>query len=267
MLMRNFIFTMLVISLVACGGSDDIGKVDGNSITKAEFDAYLKFKRINARDDKHKQSVIDQYLEREALVAAIEKNDVLDKMLINAELNEFRKEMFVSRYFETFLKDKVSEQAVQNYYSANENDYSERKVHVAHILLRTNKKMGDTEKKAKSTSAQAAHSQLKTGKDFADVAKNYSEDAISAKKGGDLGWLKEGSIDKRFSDTVFALKPGDTSEPFETSFGYHIVKLIEGPMVVKRPFDSVKGDIRYQLRNKAKDEELKRLKGMVTIKK
>lgn len=259
---------LFAVSITACGDKDTrLASVDGKAISQAEFDSYLKFKRINTRDDKHKQSVIDQYLEREALAAAIEKNDVLDKALIDAELNEFRKEMFVSRYFETFLKEKVSEQAVQNYYSAHENDYSERKVHVAHILLRTNKNMGENEKKAKFTSAHAAQSQLKTGKKFEDVAKNYSEDAISAKKGGDLGWLKEGSIDKRFSDTVFAMKPGDTSEPFETSFGYHIVKLIEGPMVVKRPFDSVKGDIRYQLRNKAKDEELKRLKGTVSIKK
>ena len=55
------------------------------------------------------------------------------------------------------------------------------------------------------------------------------------------------------------------SEPFETPFGFHVVKLIDGPKVVKRPFDAVAGDIRYQLRNKAKQAEIERLKGKVVI--
>ena len=118
--------------------------------------------------------------------------------------------------------------------------------------------MSETERKAKLTTAQEAYSKIKKGEDFAKVVSNYSEDYISAKKQGDLGWLKKGAIDPRFSEQLPA---------FETAFGYHIVKLIEGPKVVTRPFDAVKGDIRYQLRNKAKDAELKRLTSLVEIKK
>ena len=86
-------------------------------------------------------------------------------------------------------------------------------------------------------------------------------------KGGDLGWIKEGSIDEKFSKTVLALKEGDVSEPFETPFGFHVVTLIEAPQVVKQPLKAVAGDIRYQLRNQAKKAEMDRLLAEVKIEK
>jgi peptidyl-prolyl cis-trans isomerase C len=88
---------------------------------------------------------------------------------------------------------------------------------------------------------------------------------VSAQKGGDLGWLKEGSIDAKFSKILFGLEPAEISEPFETPFGFHIVKLADGPRIVKKPLEAVAGDIRYQLRNKAKQAELERLMKMAKI--
>jgi len=264
------ILSLLALALAGCGSGDSkhapqLAVINDKPVTQAEFEAYLKFKRAPGDDDNRRQVLLDQYLEREALAAAIEEAPLLDQELIAAELNEFRKEMLISRYFEKFLKDKVTEQAVGNYYNTHAADYEERMAHAAHILVRTNAKMSETERQAKLTTAQDAYSQVRAGKDFASIAEDYSEDRISAKKGGDLGWLKEGSIDARFSKTLFALKPGEVSEPFETPFGFHVVKLIEGPEVVKRPLSAVAGDIRYQLRAKAKKAELERLLAGVKI--
>ena len=167
--------------------------------------------------------------------------------------------MILSRYFQDYLTKQVTDQAVQNYYLANAEDYQQQKAHIAHILVRSTRDDDETVRKVNQTKIKAAYDQLKTGKTFEDVAKDYSEDAVSSKKGGDLGWLRKGAIDQAFSDAAFALKQGTYSEPVETPFGYHIIKLIEGPNVVKRPLESVKGDIRYQLRAKAKEAEKKRL--------
>lgn len=262
-MIRLFIYLFVFISIFATSACSEKGReiadINGKAITQEQFDAYVKFKRIPVRDEKKLEALFEQYLEREALAAVIEKSDALDKALIEAELNEFRKEMLISRYFESYLRDKVNDQSVQNYYASNADKYEERKVHVTHILLRTSRNMGETERKAKLTAAQEAYSKLQTGMNFEEAAKTYSEDTVSAKKGGDLGWLKEGSIDKKFSDTVFNMKPGEISEIIETPFGFHIIKLVEGPMTTKRPLEVVKGDIRYQLRNQAKEAELERL--------
>jgi peptidyl-prolyl cis-trans isomerase C len=266
--MRYILILLLALGISGCGQKEKkLATVGGKAVTQAQFDAYLKFKHINAKDDHRRAGLLDQYLQRTALAAAIEKTDVLDKQLIAAELAEFRKQMLISRYFEAYLKDKAGEDAVRNYYNAHAGDYEEHQVHVAHILIRTNPKMTETERKAKLTVAQEAYAKVHQGADFAKIAEQYSEDKISAKKGGDLGWIKEGSIDRTFSKTAFELAPGSVSEPFETPFGYHVLKVLEAPRVVKKSFEAVAGDIRYRLRNEAKKAELKRLMAGVKVEK
>jgi len=270
----RFLVTLCFITLlVGCGQkqetpkAENVATINDHPITEAQFEAYLKFKRVPAADEKRRRMLLDQYVEREALSAAVESENLLDRELIQAELNEFRKEMLISRYFEKFLKDKVTDEAVQNYYNTHAADYEQKMVHGAHVLIRTNSKMSEAERKAKLTTAQEAYSRIRAGKDFGEVAKQYSEDKVSAKKGGDLGWLKEGIIDPRFSQVLFGLEPGGVSEPFETAFGFHVVKLLEGPKMVKRPFSAVAGDIRYQLRNKVKQAEMERLLSKVKVEK
>jgi peptidyl-prolyl cis-trans isomerase C len=266
--MRYIMIVLLVIGISGCGPKEEkIAAVDGKAVTQAQFNAYLNFKRLNARDAKRRQALLDQYLQRAALAAAIDKTDLLDRQLIDTELEEFRKEMLISRYFEKFLKDKVGEDAVRNYYNTHAADYEETQVHVAHILVRTNPKMSEPERKARLTIAQEAYSKIRGGADFAKIAKQYSEDKVTAKRGGDLGWIKKGGIDPNFSRIAFELKAGDVSEPFETPFGYHIIKVLEAPRTVKRSFESMAGDIRYRLKNEAKQAELERLQAMVEIEK
>ncbi len=61
------------------------------------FEAYLKFRQVPAQNEKRRKALFDQYMEREALACAIGKENLPDKDLVQAELNEFRKEMLISR--------------------------------------------------------------------------------------------------------------------------------------------------------------------------
>lgn len=257
----------LFIFTAGCENKDEIASVNGRGISQQEFDAYLQHKRIAVRDDAHKDKLLDQYLRREALADVVEDMESQDRDLIKAELNELRKEVLISRYFEHYLHENVSDQVVSNYYNNNVAEYEERKAHIAHILVRTNNSMDEVQRKSKLTTAQEAHSKIRGGMDFAEAAERYSEDAVSAKKGGDLGWIKEGTIDKAFSDKAFGLKVGEVSEPFESAFGFHLVTVIEEPKTVRRPLDSVAGQIRHQLRTQYKDAEMERLVGKMKIEK
>jgi peptidyl-prolyl cis-trans isomerase C len=267
--MREIFIVLFSLMLLSCNAFEDknvIASVNGRDITAEEFGAYLDFKRIKVRDDKHRQLLLDEYLEREAMSEVIEQGlDKHSRLVTQAELADFKRQMNISRYFQKYLKDSVTDQKIQNYYSANPDQYSETKAHVAHILFRLDKNMQEPERKAKLTTAMEAWSKLKADEDFAGIVENYSEDRISAKKGGDLGWLKQGAIDPKFSKKIFEMKKGEISEPFETSFGYHIVKIIEPAKTVKKPFEAVKGDIRYLLRQQTKQAELDRLKASVKI--
>ena len=103
---------------------------------------------------------LDEYLKRAALVAAIGKSDKLDKALTQAELEEFRRQMLIGRYFEEHLKQSVDDDTVHKYYANNAAQYETQRVHAAHILIRVNSNMTEQERQAKLTSAHAAYSRI-----------------------------------------------------------------------------------------------------------
>ena len=85
------------------------------------------------------------------------------------------------------------------------------KIRASHIL---------TEKQSQ---ALKVLEELKSGTDFSQLAKKYSQ-CPSGKKGGDLGQFGRGQMVREFEQTVFALKIGEISQPIKTKFGYHIIK-------------------------------------------
>ena len=263
--MKKLLYVSVLCLLTSACGEGDIASVNGRDISQAEFDAYLKYKHVAVHSEQQKQQILTQFLEREALARVIEEEGFDDNDLIRAELDDMRREVLISRYFEKYLNEQVTDEVVSNYYNTHVADYEEKKVHVAHILLRTNRTMDEAQRKVRLTTAQEAYSKIKGGMKFTDAAKRYSEDEVSAKKGGDLGWVKQGTIDQAFSDKAFSLKPGEISEPFETPFGFHILSVLEEPQVIRRPFEAVKGEIRYQVRNEHKDAEMKRLLAEIDI--
>jgi peptidyl-prolyl cis-trans isomerase C len=271
--MKQFPRLVLAISLapaflVGCdNGSENIAEVNGKPVTQERFDAYLKLKRVPAQNAEWVNRELDDYLEREGLAGQIEAQGLLPVDQIEAEVSEFRKQMLISRYFEEYLRERVTDEAVRNFYATNPDQFQAKKVHVAHILLRTNSAMSDAERQALLTKAQEVYSRANAQEDFTVLAKEYSEDLLSAQQGGDLGWLQEGAIDPTFSSKVFAMKAGELSEPVVTPFGFHVIKVIEGPQVIKQPFEAVSGDIRYRLRQEAKQAELDRLKQAAKIEK
>jgi peptidyl-prolyl cis-trans isomerase C len=254
-------FSLAVLPLlVACGESDNPpAKTTAVEQTDTQFAAYLKLKRIADNDQARIKRAKEEYSRQERMADAIAAEPLLDKDLIDAELNELRKQMLMSRYFEKYLQQSVTDEKLQNYYSAHAEQYQSTQAKAAHILLRVGNKMSEAERQAVLTSSHEIYSKLTSGQNFAELAKNYSQDTVSAKRGGELGWLKEGAVDKEFSQQLFALKPGEYSKPILTSFGFHIVKMLEEPQVIKKPFEAVKGDIRYQLRQEAKNAEVTRL--------
>jgi peptidyl-prolyl cis-trans isomerase SurA len=86
----------------------------------------------------------------------------------------------------------------------------------------------DPDSAAKRRAYQLAESlvvQIRHGADFAAAAKRFSGDSASAAQGGELGWFRRGVMVKEFEDWAFHMKPGETSDPVETPFGFHIIQI------------------------------------------
>jgi len=258
---RNLILLICTLVLVSACSQQEFTSND-----QQKFDAFLKIKRIAANDTARVDRIREEYERRAALASAVYESGKLDKVSMDAEIEEFRKELLISRYFETYLNEAVTDEGIKNFYSQNVENYRSRKVKVSHILFRVTPRMTEIERQAVLTKASEAHSKLTSGEDFVELAKTISEDKVSGKKGGSLGWVNEGAVSVSFSEKVFSMKAGELSEPFLTDFGYHLIKLDEEAQEVTNPLEALKGDIRYQLRNKSKKAEIERLLNSVSYK-
>ncbi len=74
---------------------------------------------------------------------------------------------------------------------------------------------------------QQLRMRIEGGDDFAELAKAHSADTMSAAEGGDLGWVNPGDLVPEFERVMDSLKPGDTSQPFRTQFGFHVVQVLD----------------------------------------
>ncbi|OZI14651.1 peptidylprolyl isomerase SurA [Sodalis-like symbiont of Philaenus spumarius] len=116
-------------------------------------------------------------------------------------------------------------------------------VHARHILLRTSVVMTDQQARDKLEDIAA---QIKSGRlSFADAAKQLSEDPGSANQGGDLVWSSADAFDQAFRDVLMHLKKGEISTPVHSSFGWHLIQLIDTRQVDRT--DAAQKDRAYRL--------------------
>jgi len=140
----------------------------------------------------------------------------------------------------------ISDDEMKPYYTAHLADYRvPDRVKAAHILFKTNGKT-PAEDKALEKTAQEVLAKIKAGADFGQMAKKYSEDT-SASNGGVIGWIVHGQTVKEFEDVAFAMKPGQVSGLVHTSYGIHIIKVLDKQTAHLETFDEVKDSIRSTL--------------------
>ena len=98
-------------------------------------------------------------------------------------------------------------------------------VHAKHILKLFPKDATEEQKAVCKAQIDSIYNLLKDGANFEELAKTESQDG-SARRGGDLGWFGRGRMVQPFEDIAFELEDGAISEPFETRYGYHIIKKV-----------------------------------------
>jgi peptidyl-prolyl cis-trans isomerase D len=148
-------------------------------------------------------------------------------------------------YIELTLEDlaktvEVTDEKVQAFYEEQKALYTtpERRK-IAHILFEINDKQDEKTALEKATKAKA---DLATGKEFAVLAKELSDDKLTGKEGGDLGVFSAGVMEKDFDNAAIALKQGEVSTPVKSQFGYHLIKVTELTPEQIKPFESVKAE-------------------------
>ena len=191
---------------------------------------------------KARDAYVLDYLIDSALVAQRAKDDKLDdspdfgrkllyahdKLLMEAMLTQIAKQATSDASLHTIYDEAAKQQK------------PEEEIHARHILVAT------------EADAQAALKRLKSGEDFAKVAKEMSKDPGS--EGGDLGWFTRDRMVPAFADAAFKLKDNEMSEPVKTQFGWHIIQVEGHRQKTFPPFDQVKDQVsRYAVQKAQSD--------------
>jgi peptidyl-prolyl cis-trans isomerase D len=142
---------------------------------------------------------------------------------------------------------------IQRYYNDNIQQYqTPEQIRASHILLETaGKNDADVKKRADEIAKQ-----VKSGADFAELAKKVSEDKGSAANGGDLDYFGRGRMVPEFEQAAFAMQPGQISDPIKSQFGYHIIKLVDKRAGATRPLEEVRAQIQQQLASETADQRI-----------
>jgi len=156
--------------------------------------------------------------------------------------------------FLTLSMDKLKvkqpdDETIAKWYENNKNQYQSDEVRYAsHILLSVEAAASDEKKAAVRARLEKILREARTADgDFAELAKQHSQDPGSAKSGGDLGIVDKGAMVKPFEDAVFALQLNEISDIVETEFGYHIIKLTGLTPAAVKPLESVKAKINAEI--------------------
>lgn len=118
---------------------------------------------------------------------------------------------------------------------------------VAHVLIGVPSVGGSAAEEAARAKAEAARERVRGGADFAQVAREVSEDPATAPRGGELGFVTRGELLAPFAEVAFRLKPGEVGGPIRTAFGYHVIKVLEVAPGSKKELKEVAASLRATL--------------------
>jgi peptidyl-prolyl cis-trans isomerase SurA len=146
-------------------------------------------------------------------------------------------------------KIKVSDEDVKAEYARMAHaDSQDVEIHARHIIILCPQNAPQEKVEAAHQKAvEMAKLARQPGADFAALARKYSQGS-GASSGGDLGWFRRGTLAASFENAAFALtRKGQVSDPVRTSFGWHVIELVDTRHAAPRPFDEVKDQLHEKL--------------------
>jgi peptidyl-prolyl cis-trans isomerase C len=203
-----------------------------------------------AASEQSRETYATELLVRRQVAERARQEGLADDPAVQHRLRMLKERLLYETYMQraeaAVLDDAAIEKMAYDEYRVYRDKFvTPEAVRASHILLRVDAKGGEGRNREQAmTLARELLGRLRAGEDFARLAREYSQDPGSARKGGDLGFFERGRMVKPFDQAAFALKqPGDLSDIVETQFGLHIIRLTERRPAGQRSFDEVRDEL------------------------
>jgi parvulin-like peptidyl-prolyl isomerase len=222
------------------------GQAKGSGVSPETVEKEMQaFKKSYGSEEKFQETLKARGLSEDELKKGIEV-DLIAKKLLDDRIKG--KVQITDTQVKKFYEDKKES-------FKRPDSFRARHIFVAYVPFDVVQNTSPEEMKEKAGEYRAAskkkidevYGKVKSGENFEELAKQYSEDKGSAEKGGDLDFMYKGVFDPMFDKAVANLKVGETSDIVETEFGYHIIRLMETRPSDYAPFAEVEESIQKHL--------------------
>ena len=216
-----------------------VATVGGEQITEADLafaaeDLGQDLKSVP--QDQVRAVLLAQMIDLKLMAEAAHVAKLEDTDLYKLRLKYLTDRALRRAYTKQAVSDKITTEEIKAAYDKQVATIpDEDEVHARHILVTT------------EDDAKAIKAQLDAGADFATLAKEKSIEPGAKNSGGDLGYFKAAQMVKPFADAAFAMKVGDVSQPVQTQFGWHIIKVEDRRKAVKPTLEELTPQLGQQL--------------------
>lgn len=230
-----------------------VAKVNGEEITVGNMivaRAKLPAQYQSLPDDLLFKALLDQLIQQTVLKQQLH-GDTPEYVRLSVEHEE--RSLLASDVIESVMEDAQTEDAIRDAYDARySSDDGGDEFNASHILLESEE------------DAVSIKEQLDAGADFAALAKESST-GPSGPNGGELGWFENGRMVPEFEAAVAEMRPGEVSEPVQTQFGWHIIKLNDRRKLEAPDYEDVREEIGLELAQQAVEDRINQLTASATI--
>ena len=244
-----------------CGRDDTseaIARVDGSILSADEFYASVPEQLLAVMSLDDQEEALKTWVKTELFYREGLRRGIGEETDLRRRLKDIERELVAEECIRSFLEDvpDITEDEARDYFDDHKSDYSIQ-VRLAHILVRSRPE------------AERALSDIRAGTPFENVAASMSVDQTAA-QGGDLGYMRRGEMVHELEEVAFELKVGEVGDVIESSYGYHIIKVLDRHPGAGQPsFDSKQASVMNfltsQRRRDAFDEWLGDLEERSTV--
>lgn len=233
--MKKALLSILFSLSAVCGFAQDdptVMVINGQIVPRSEFEySYRKNNSEGVIDKKTVKEYVDLFInyKLKVLAAYDAKLDTLTSF--KNEFADYRNQLVLPTMI---TDDDVEKEAQDIYKNTAERIGPDGLIKCSHILLTVDSDADAAKKAAVKTRIDSVYNALVKGADFATLATKISQDPGSAKTGGKMDqWVQHGMFVREFDEAAFKLQKGELSQPVQTQFGWHIIKMDD-----RKQFDS-----------------------------
>jgi len=239
--MRILILILTIGFIFSCNNSnnenkeaplDILAKVGSENITRGDLTNELnklsyKQRSIYSSSPEKLNEFLETHINEKVLYNEALKRGFENRDDIQEEFDRYKKQLITKTFGKEILDElELNKDEIKIYYDQNKKDYE--RIDISKILIKFDMEE-DNPKEAAQSKAELVSRRAKTGESFEELAIEFSDDTISKKKGGKVGYIKRGKFPEEIDNEILELKEGEITKPFEVNGGYLIIKANQEP--------------------------------------